>query len=148
MKRTILCVVVGMLMIPGPASAEGGGFDEELFEAFGYEVARDRLWQLETTRRFGRGRLAELFGPKAADADIQAYSGHPITASAPTANAIHVFLGMKRSPTIASSGRSGSRPRANWSRQRNSKRALLSASSRFFAPGWPLARSAAWAAIL
>ena len=43
---------------------------------------------------------------------------------------------------------SGSRERANWSCQRNSKRALLRASSRTRAPGWPLARSAACAAIL
>ncbi|MNP37227.1 hypothetical protein D3C76_1306620 [compost metagenome] len=43
---------------------------------------------------------------------------------------------------------SGSRPRLNWSSQRNSKRALLKALSRICAPGWPLARSAAWAAIL
>jgi hypothetical protein len=42
---------------------------------------------------------------------------------------------------------SGSRPRLNWSSQRNSKRALLSALSRYCAPG-PLARSAACAAIL
>ena len=42
----------------------------------------------------------------------------------------------------------GSRPSPNWSRQRNSKRALDSASSRSVAPGWPLAMSAACAAIL
>jgi len=34
------------------------------------------------------------------------------------------------------------------SSQRNSKRALLNALSRYCAPGWPLARSAAWAANL
>ncbi|CFP64767.1 Uncharacterised protein [Bordetella pertussis] len=43
---------------------------------------------------------------------------------------------------------SGSRPRLNWSSQRNSKRAFDSALSRMAAPGCPLARSAAWAAIL
>ena len=43
---------------------------------------------------------------------------------------------------------SGSRPRLNWSSQRNSKRALDKALSRICAPGWPLARSAAWAASL
>ena len=42
----------------------------------------------------------------------------------------------------------GSSDSANWSRQRNSNRALDRASSRSWAPGWPLARSAAWAAIL
>jgi tetratricopeptide (TPR) repeat protein len=41
----------------------------------------------------------------------------------------------------------GSSDRLNWSRQRNSKRALLRASSHCCARGWPLARSAAWAAI-
>ena len=43
---------------------------------------------------------------------------------------------------------SGSRPRLNWSSQRKSKRARDSASSRNCAAGWPLARSAACAAIL
>ncbi len=43
---------------------------------------------------------------------------------------------------------SGSRARSNWSCQRNSKRASERASSQAWAPGWPLARSAAWAAIL
>ena len=42
---------------------------------------------------------------------------------------------------------SGSRARANWSRQRNSKRALEIASSQMRAAGWPLARSAACAAM-
>src|SRR5215204_1856359 len=34
-----------------------------LFEAYGYAVAGDRLWQLELNRRAARGRLAEVFGP-------------------------------------------------------------------------------------
>ena len=34
-----------------------------LFEAYGYAVAQDRLWQLELNRRAARGRLAEVFGP-------------------------------------------------------------------------------------
>ena|SRR5687767_11292470 len=34
-----------------------------LFEAYGYAVAQDRLWQLELNRRAARGRLAEIFGP-------------------------------------------------------------------------------------
>jgi hypothetical protein len=42
----------------------------------------------------------------------------------------------------------GIEARLNWSRQRNSKRARESASSRSLAAGWPLARSAAWAASL
>ena len=43
---------------------------------------------------------------------------------------------------------SGSMARLNWSSHRNSNRALDRASSQAWAPGWPLARSAAWAAIL
>jgi len=33
-----------------------------LFEAYGFVVAEDRLWQLELNRRAARGRLAEIFG--------------------------------------------------------------------------------------
>ena len=35
----------------------------DVFEATGYAVASDRLWQAETFRRSARGRLAEIFGP-------------------------------------------------------------------------------------
>ncbi|MCS6817108.1 MAG: penicillin acylase family protein [Blastocatellia bacterium] len=34
----------------------------DLFEAYGYAVAQDRLWQLEVFRRAARGRLAEVLG--------------------------------------------------------------------------------------
>lgn len=34
----------------------------DVFEAMGYAVATDRLWQAETFRRAARGRLAEIFG--------------------------------------------------------------------------------------
>lgn len=34
----------------------------DVFEAMGYAVATDRLWQAETFRRSARGRLAEIFG--------------------------------------------------------------------------------------
>lgn len=40
-----------------------------LFESYGYTVAQDRLWQLELNRRAARGRLAEIFGPSAVNAD-------------------------------------------------------------------------------
>ena len=40
-----------------------------LFEAYGFAVAQDRLWQLELNRRAARGRLSELFGPAALAAD-------------------------------------------------------------------------------
>ena len=43
-----------------------------LFEAYGYTVAQDRLWQLELNRRAARGRLAEIFGPSAVGADTAA----------------------------------------------------------------------------
>lgn len=35
----------------------------------GYAQAQDRLFQIELFRRAGRGRLAEVFGPRAIDAD-------------------------------------------------------------------------------
>ena len=40
-----------------------------LFEAYGYTVAEDRLFQLEIDRRAARGTLAEVFGPSFIDAD-------------------------------------------------------------------------------
>jgi len=40
-----------------------------LFEAYGYTVAEDRLWQLELNRRAARGQLAEIFGPGFLNAD-------------------------------------------------------------------------------
>src|SRR5688500_7344354 len=40
-----------------------------LFEAYGYTVAQDRLWQLELNRRAARGRLAEIFGASQVNAD-------------------------------------------------------------------------------
>lgn len=41
------------------------------FEAMGYAVATDRLWQAEKYRRMGRGRLAEIFGKDQLASDIQ-----------------------------------------------------------------------------
>jgi penicillin amidase len=43
--------------------------DEDLFVAQGYVHAQDRLWQMELQRRTGHGRLAEIFGPLAVEAD-------------------------------------------------------------------------------
>ena len=43
----------------------------DVFEAMGYAVATDRLWQAEKYRRIGRGTLAEIFGPDLIDSDIQ-----------------------------------------------------------------------------
>ena len=41
-----------------------------VFEAMGYAVATDRLWQAELYRRTARGRLAEIFGPSQLGSDI------------------------------------------------------------------------------
>jgi penicillin G amidase len=41
----------------------------DAFFAQGYVHVQDRLWQMELNRRVGRGRLAELFGAVALDAD-------------------------------------------------------------------------------
>ena len=35
----------------------------------GYVTAQDRLWQMDTLRRFGGGTLSEVFGPGALSAD-------------------------------------------------------------------------------
>lgn len=41
----------------------------DVFEAMGYAVATDRLWQAETYRRTARGRLAEILGPDQLETD-------------------------------------------------------------------------------
>ena len=43
--------------------------EEDLFYAFGYIHAQDRLFQMEVVRRLADGRLAELFGDKALASD-------------------------------------------------------------------------------
>ena len=43
--------------------------EHDLFFAQGYVHAQDRLWQMETTRRFGSGKLSEVFGKAAVDSD-------------------------------------------------------------------------------
>lgn len=43
--------------------------EEDLFYAFGYVHAQDRLFQMELIRRLADGRLAELFGEKALPSD-------------------------------------------------------------------------------
>ena len=42
---------------------------DDLFFAQGYVTAQDRLWQMEWWRRANEGRLAEVLGPKATEAD-------------------------------------------------------------------------------
>jgi len=44
-------------------------FEDAAF-GLGYAHAQDRLWQMETARRFIQGRLSELFGPPAVNVDI------------------------------------------------------------------------------
>jgi penicillin amidase len=44
--------------------------DRGLFEAYGYTVAKDRLWQLELNRRAARGRLADIFGSPVLPSDV------------------------------------------------------------------------------
>ena len=46
-----------------------GSFEDAAF-ALGYAHAQDRLWQMELSRRFIQGRLAELFGGPTVDTDI------------------------------------------------------------------------------
>lgn len=43
--------------------------EEDLFYAFGYVHAQDRLFQMEVLRRLADGRLAEVFGEKALPSD-------------------------------------------------------------------------------
>ena len=134
-----------------------------LFEAYGYTVAQDRLWQLELVRRSRQGRLAEIFGPGSLNSDINVrtfgYTGAELdaqlaaltaeeTASAATSAR---WSRPTRSPSCRSSftssgsacqrpGRSATwspRPSAGWSTHPQAGRASLLASrcSRACAPG-------------
>lgn len=47
----------------------GGSFEQAAF-GLGYAHAEDRLWQMETARRFIQGRLGELFGAQAVPTDM------------------------------------------------------------------------------
>ena len=42
---------------------------EDAHFALGFVHAQDRLWQMEISRRLGSGRLAEILGPNALEAD-------------------------------------------------------------------------------
>jgi len=48
----------------------GGGSLFDVFEAMGYAVATDRLWQMETYRRSARGTLSEIFGDPQLSTDM------------------------------------------------------------------------------
>jgi penicillin amidase len=43
----------------------------DLFFAYGYATAQDRLWQLDFLRRAAHGRLAEILGPEGLASDIE-----------------------------------------------------------------------------
>ncbi len=43
--------------------------EPDLYFAFGYAMAQDRLWQMEFQRRLGQGRLAEVFGAELVKVD-------------------------------------------------------------------------------
>jgi penicillin amidase len=76
-----LPVTDGVLMVKGPAQevrierdAHGiptirAASPEDAMFGLGFVHAQDRLWQLETHKRIGAGRLAEAFGPGAIDSD-------------------------------------------------------------------------------
>jgi penicillin amidase len=44
--------------------------DFDLFFAFGYATAEDRLWQMDIQRRLGEGKLSEIFGDETIELDI------------------------------------------------------------------------------
>lgn len=43
--------------------------DADMYFATGFVHAQDRLWQMDLLRRYGQGRLAEIFGPRAIASD-------------------------------------------------------------------------------
>src|SRR6516162_5773602 len=43
----------------------------DLFFAQGYVTAQDRLWQMDMTRRFASGDLAEVLGPDYVKVDVE-----------------------------------------------------------------------------
>jgi len=56
----------GVWFIEGPVTEDL----YTIFEAMGYAVATDRLWQAEIFRRLARGRLSEILGSDLLDTDI------------------------------------------------------------------------------
>ncbi len=75
-----LCLILLPVMVWGKVVVTRNGYgipsikadkELELFEAFGYTTATDRLWQMEVNKRWGKGTLAEVLGPKLLPADMQ-----------------------------------------------------------------------------
>lgn len=65
--------------VKGPAKIERDSWgiphisaknDEDLFFAYGFAMAQDRLFQLDFLRRKGQGRLAEILGPDGTESDL------------------------------------------------------------------------------
>jgi penicillin amidase len=52
--------------------------DSDLFAAFGYLHARDRMWQMDLLRHVAEGRVSELFGARTLDVD-QSLRGREIS---------------------------------------------------------------------
>lgn len=46
--------------------------EEDLYFAQGYVTAQERLWQMDSLRRFAAGDLSEIIGPKTLQADMEA----------------------------------------------------------------------------
>ncbi|HEV3277545.1 MAG TPA: penicillin acylase family protein [Terriglobia bacterium] len=44
---------------------------EDLYFAQGYVTAQDRLWQMDLSRRLARGELAEIFGARVVERDVE-----------------------------------------------------------------------------
>ncbi len=44
--------------------------DEDVFFGIGYAHAQDRLWQMDMSRRYGQGRLSEIFGRETLEYDM------------------------------------------------------------------------------
>jgi len=63
--RDTVTVVFDSLAIPHVAASA----DLDAFAALGYLHARERLWQMELSRRAAEGRLAEVLGPAAVASD-------------------------------------------------------------------------------
>ena len=53
-----------------------GGSLYDVYEAMGYAVATDRLWQMDVFRRVSRGRVAEILGPAAEYPNTRIFSIH------------------------------------------------------------------------
>ena len=81
------------------------GDDHDLFVAYGYAQAQDRLFQLDVQRRKGHGRLAALLGPEGVELDRIAH-----TIDFPAVLAAHLAGAGSRDPGPAGRIRDGRQP--------------------------------------